>query len=82
MKDLINIFEEAIEKEAYCIVVQLRIEGYKEDEYIINFYENFEKKLNYYKNTYNDDLEHKFDTKVKIVDISYHFNLNDMIDYI
>lgn len=82
MKDLIQIFEEAIEEEAHCIVVELKIEGCEDSEYIINSYVNFKNKLNYYKNTYNENLEHKFDAKVKIVNISYHFSLNDMVEYI
>lgn len=82
MKDLIQIFEEAIEREAYCIAVELKIEGYEDMEYIINSYANFSHKLKYYKTAYNENLEHKFDTKIKIVDISYHFSLNDMVEYI
>lgn len=82
MKDLINIFEEAIENEANVLVVELEIDGYEDSEFIITPEDNFKNKLEFYKNTYDDNLCHKMDKRIKIYDISYHYNLNDMIDYI
>lgn len=82
MKYLIDMFEQAIESKANMIVVELEIDGYKDNEFVITQQNNFKNKLEFYKTTYDDNLCHKLNKRVKIYDISHHYNLNELIDYI
>ena len=46
------------------------------EELIINKAKNFESKLDYYRNSYNEDLTLKANKSIKIVDFKYHDSLN------
>ena len=47
------------------------MEGFPKSEIIINDNENFDKKLSYYKNSYNQDLTLKTFSGIKIVGFTY-----------
>lgn len=55
-------------------------------EIIINGSKNFDYKLNYYKNTYNEDLSHKHVPNLKIVGFTYGDSFSqieeDLIDHL
>lgn len=63
---LIHRFNKAIESGYHFIGLSFYIEGFPEDEVIINGRENFKKKLDYYLETYDDNLVHKY-SKSKVV---------------
>ena len=65
--NLINCFKAAKEENANFVGVLVQVEGNPLPELIINPSENFDSKLDYYKEVYNDNLEHKFaDKNIKI----------------
>lgn len=47
--------------------LMIEMPGFESPELIINPVENLEKKLEYYKNTYGEDLEHKHAKGIKII---------------
>ena len=55
-EQLIELFQDAIELKSHYIAVEVETRGSDKNEIIINPYENFEKKLEYYVKAYNDDL--------------------------
>jgi hypothetical protein len=71
MVELEYDFNEAIKQRAKFIGVLIKMPGFDRPEVIINSYENFNKKLAYYKKTYDEDLEHKFSKGIKIIDSCY-----------
>lgn len=71
MSEMIEIFEDAKEFGANYIAVKIEMEGFEKPEVIINEKENIDSKLTYYKNTYNEDLTHKYSNGIRIVDYSY-----------
>lgn len=68
-----KMFEEAFEskwaKESNFLGVLVDINGLK--EVIINSKENYQTKLEYYKNTYSENLIHKHAPDVKILDFTF-----------
>lgn len=64
---LIELFEDAIINDDEFVAVAVETNGNDEYEIIINPRENFEKKLEYYKNSYNDDLVLNTYNAIKIV---------------
>jgi len=67
---LINNFEAA--KNHGCYVgVLIEMEGFEKPEVIINSYENFDKKLEYYLATYNENLIHNHAKGIKIIGFTY-----------
>lgn len=56
---------------AKYVAVVVEMDGFEYDEVIINPISNADKKLEYYKNTYNSDLTHKFSNGIKIVAFTY-----------
>lgn len=75
-ESLIQLFQEAKEKEHHFIAVKIEMPGFPKPEVIVNSSENFEEKLNYYKNAYNDNLELKTFNKIRIVDATSGFDKN------
>ncbi|MGM1044737.1 MAG: hypothetical protein ACQEXX_01185 [Bacillota bacterium] len=71
MKEMIEIFEDAKEFGAKYVAVKIEMDGFEKPEVIINEKENIDTKLIYYKNTYNEDLTHKFSQGIRIVNYSY-----------
>lgn len=71
MSEMIEIFEDAKEFGANYIAVKIEMDGFEKPEVIINGKENIDTKLAYYKNTYNEDLSHKYSNGIRIVNYSY-----------
>ena len=68
---LIGVFTKAIKESYPLVAVKIHMEGFPKDEIIINELENAEKKLEYYVNTYDDNLVHKHSSGIQIVDVDY-----------
>lgn len=67
LKDLEELFEDAIKDNSNYMAIIIKTEGYQDAEIIINSRVNFDKKLEYYKRAYNDDLTLKSFNGIKIV---------------
>lgn len=70
MEYLEEIFNCAIASDLNYVAVAVKIDDQAEAEIIINTRANFESKLEYYKNTYNADLVHKYSPNIKIVSVT------------
>ncbi|HZK26516.1 MAG TPA: hypothetical protein VFD00_03105 [Thermoclostridium sp.] len=66
MKELEEVFEIAIDAKVKLSLF-ISMPGFQEPEIITNPAVNLEKKLQYYKDTYDDNLEHKHAKGVKIL---------------
>lgn len=71
LKNLEICFNTAIKENAMFVGVAVVIGEQKTPEIIINKLENFESKLAYYKNAYNEDLTLKANQNIKIVGFSH-----------
>lgn len=72
MHHLENCFSAAKKVDAKYIGLSIEHKGTPKREIIINPSENFEYKLEYYKKTYNDDLQHNFDPEnVRIFSVTF-----------
>lgn len=67
MKNLENIFNEALKSHAQSVAVEVTIPGQRDTEFIVNKYKSIQNKLNYYKRTYDEKLIHKRNPRVRIV---------------
>ena len=67
MRNLEICFNSAKATGAKFVGVLIEMGGISKPEVIINPYENFDSKLAYYKNAYDEKLNHKFANDVKIV---------------
>lgn len=67
MKELEDIFQQAIKEHAQSVAVELTIPGQKDTEFIINRYRSIKNKLNYYKRTYGENLIHNKVASIKIL---------------
>lgn len=70
MSDLEFIIKQAIRNKT-SVGVFIEMPGFEMPEIIVNPTENLEKKLEYYKNTYNDNLEHKKAKGIKIIGYTF-----------
>ena len=69
MSDLESVMKTAItSKQSLSLLIEMP--GVESPEMITNPVENLKKKLEYYKNTYNENLEHKHAKGIKIVGYS------------
>ena len=68
-QDLINMAELAKAKNI-CLFIEVTIPGQEETEVIVNRPPSVDNKVKYYLETYNDDLTHKRNPEIKIVQIS------------
>jgi len=66
MSDLEFIIKQAI-RSKISVGVFIEMHGFEMPEIIINPPENLEKKLEYYKATYNENLEHKNAKGIRII---------------
>lgn len=71
IKELEDIFYEAIKENAQSVAVEVTIPGQKETEFIINKYRSIKNKLHYYKRTYGENLVHNKVPSIKIVSAGY-----------
>ena len=67
MEDLEAIFAEATDNGYQYIGVLIEMEGFETPELIVNDNANFDKKLEYYKKTYDEKCNHKFAKGIKII---------------
>ena len=67
---LINTFQTAKEQDIRYVGVLIEMEGFPKPELIINRKENFDAKLEYYLNTYDENLVHKFAKKIRIIGVT------------
>lgn len=85
MRDLEKQFARAKEEDAEYIAVQIYTKGNERPELIINQKECFDKKLEYYRKAYTDNLVLKTYEGISIKGIAYGNNLseieNDLIKY-
>jgi len=70
MSDLEEIVDVAI-KADMSLGLLIEMPGFKAPELITNPVVNLSKKLDYYKNTYDDNLEHKHAKGIKIVGYTF-----------
>lgn len=66
MKELEMVIKTAIDAKV-SLSLFISMPGFPEPEIITNPVANLEKKLEYYKSTYDDKLEHKYAKGVKII---------------
>lgn len=71
MERFIEEFNRAISLGVNYIAIVISMEGFKEPEVIINKRDNFISKLEYYKSTYNEELNHKHAKGIKIIDYCF-----------
>lgn len=68
LTELLERYDNTVnESDAELFFIYVSIKGYPKPETIVNPLENMEKKIEYIKSTYNEDLTHKFSPDVKIV---------------
>lgn len=74
---LMNIFMDA--KNNKCdVCVEVTIPGQEDTEYIVNKHNSIDNKLMYYLETYDNNLEHKKNKEIKIVNaFALDFYLGD-----
>lgn len=70
MTDLEFIMKQAIKSKA-SVGVFIEMPGFESPEIIINPPENLEKKLEYYKNAYDENLKHKTAEGIKIIGYTF-----------
>ena len=68
-QDLIDMAELAKEKNL-CLIVEVTIPGQEETEAIINRPSSIDNKLKYYLSAYNDQLVHKLNPAIRMVQLS------------
>lgn len=65
-EQLINIFMEA-KKNKCDICIELTIPGQNDTEFIVNKNKSIENKLKYYLETYDDELKHRRNNNIRII---------------
>lgn len=70
MNDLEKVVNEAIKLDE-PLGLFIEMPGFEKPELIINPVENLEKKFEYWKDTYGEDLEHKHAKGIKIINWTY-----------
>ncbi|EJS62024.1 hypothetical protein ICU_05192 [Bacillus cereus BAG2X1-1] len=76
LERLEQCFNEAVSEGAEYVAVKIEMDGFPSDEVIINGKENIDTKLEYYKKTYNKDLEHKYAPGIRIVGFTYDYTFS------
>lgn len=67
-EDLIKFFNE-VKEQGQDIVIKLKMPNQTEPEIIMNYNSSIDVKLEYYKNTYDENLVHKNCKDIEIVDM-------------
>lgn len=80
MENLEKCFRIAKELDQLFVAVKIKMEGFPAEEYTVNPIENADSKLEYYKKTYSENLNHKYAKGIKIVDFTYGEELRDLVD--
>lgn len=71
-------FVEAKAREVKFVGVVIEMGGFPQAEIIINPAANIDSKLDYYKKTYDENLNHKFAQGIKIIGFSYGNNFSEL----
>lgn len=66
-----RIFKRALEIDQRYVAIALQMDGFDGKEIIINPKENILSKLDYYKKTYDEELNHKFAKGIKIIGFTF-----------
>lgn len=69
LETLRKIFQDAIDTKMNYVGILVHMEGFNDNEVIINTRGNFKKKLEYYEKTYDENCIHKFSPTIGIVDV-------------
>lgn len=78
MEHLVNTFHAAKDSGARFVAIVIQMEGFQEDEIIVNPSENFESKLAYYQKTYDENLQHKFAPGISITGFTFGENFGSL----
>lgn len=78
MDNLVNNFNGAKETNSKFVGLLFRMEGYPAPEVIINRRENFDQKLKYYQETYDENLNHMRAPGIQIVGFTYGNSLEEL----
>ncbi|PEX80708.1 hypothetical protein [Bacillus cereus] len=76
LEGLEQCFNEVASEGAEYVAVQIEMDGFPGDEVIINGKKNMDTKLEYYKKTYNEDLEYKYAPGIRIVEFTYDYTFS------
>ncbi|MED1436938.1 MULTISPECIES: hypothetical protein [Bacillus cereus group] len=76
LEGLEECFNDAVNAETNFVAVKIEMDGFPSDELIINDKHNIALKLEYYKKTYNEDLEHRYAPGIRIVGYAYGHSLS------
>lgn len=68
MKEMVQFFSDVKEK-GLDMVIKLKMPNQEEPEIIMNYNKSIDAKLEYYKKTYTDDLVHKNNPDIQIIEI-------------
>lgn len=74
MKAFVRRYNQRYSTEQY-MVVAVSING-ASPEFIINKKENFEKKMEYYQQAYDDNLRLKYNSDIRIIDFTFTDNVS------
>lgn len=58
-----------MKKEGLDVGIKLKMPNQKEPEIIMNYNSSIDTKLDYYMNTYDNNLVHKNNTEIQIIDV-------------
>lgn len=78
IKNLENCFNGALNNKANYLGIKVQLEDKSYSEVIINERRNFAFKWSYYAETYNEDLTHKHNEKIKIIGFTYGNTFEDI----
>ena len=76
--ELNEIFNECKREGTGYIAVEVRMDGFPENEIIVNKYENINTKLEYYNKTYDENCNHKFAKGIRIVNATWTYNFDEI----
>lgn len=79
-QDLINMAEIA-KKKNICLFIEVTIPGQEETEVIVNRPSSIDNKLKYYLGVYDENLSHRMNSAIKIVQISAGDFEYELFDY-
>lgn len=78
IKNLEHCFNKALKLNANYLGIKVQLEDKSYSEIIINERRNFAFKWGYYTETYNEDLTHKHNEKIKIIGFTYGNTFEDI----
>lgn len=68
MKEMVQFLKDVKEK-GLDMVIKLKMPNQEEPEIIMNYNKSIDTKLEYYQKTYTDDLVHKNNSDIQIIEI-------------